>query len=144
MSDKNHFYQFDWSFVSVVKHAIMWLLKVLAPTAAAAAIMLLCYFQSPLLSSAACVLACAAGLFVIPFAFSFERTGIIGLDVVICIITEAFVFVGLILVQCACFPKASPFHSVSYSGVICLGWLYSLLCMIFNFFVTREKQNGLD
>ncbi len=144
MSDNKNVKPFDWSLKNIGGLFIAWLIGVLLPTITAGLIMLLCYFQNSIVTGIAWVLGFYAGPHVIPLAFAFERTGIVILDILISIVTEVLVAAGLFAVMVVCYNKSSPFHSITYPGLMSFGVLYSLYWMVASFFVTRKSQLESD
>ncbi len=142
MSENNTVRPFDRSFVSLVRHFVLWLLRAVSPVA----LLFLWFnalsaFPSPGATRAVCAAAAMVFIGLVPFVFSFERTGIIPLDILACLVEEAVILVVLFFAMLvSAFTKDGVIHSDDFGAVLMLLGIYSLVVMLMNFFVTRRRQ----
>ncbi len=144
MSENNTARPFDRRFLSLVRHFLLWLLRAASPVA-----LLVLWFHALAAfpgDGATRTVCAAAGLllvWLIPFVFSFERTGIIPLDILACLIEEAVILAVLFFAMLvSAFTKDSVIHSDDFLAVLMLLGIYSLVVMLVNFFVTGRRQQG--
>ena len=141
MPENDAFEPFDWSFVSLVRHFVIWLVKAAAPAAAFYLwFIALAAFPGLAGTRAVCAAGALAMLALTHLSFSFERTGIIALDVFVCLINEAVILLVLFLAFLISALGKGTLHSDSFLGVVLLLAAWSAAVMLANLFVTRRRQ----
>ncbi|MBO4548101.1 MAG: hypothetical protein J5758_02705 [Abditibacteriota bacterium] len=141
MPENDTYEPFDWSFGSLVRHFVIWLAKALAPAAAFYLwFIALAAFPGLAGTRAVCAAGALAMLLLTHLSFSFERTGVIALDVFVCVLNEAVILLVLFLAFLISALGKGTLHTDSFLGVVLLLAAWSAAVMLANLFVTRKRQ----
>ena len=141
MPANNDIEPFDWSFGSIGRHFVIWLLMAAAPI-----LVLWLWFLAVTAfpdikgTRVVCAVTACVMLWLVPFVFSFERTGVIPLDALACLINEAVMLFAFFLAFLISALGKGPLHTDAFMGVVLLLALYSVVMMLVNWFVTRKRQ----